>query len=299
MNDPYKSIIPLVELKSSLTDYKKFHQAVNKTFHNVEAKYYDEIHEEMWQNLPAQLNLLIGDLLNNSIDNEATELSLIDIGCGTGLATHLLLQTGISKKIKNITLLDTSPVMLSHALKRASGWNKTVTAFEGEIAELDGKFDFIIISSVLHHIPDLTSFVNSVAGKLYKGGILLCIHDPLQEAISSETYKNRCSEYFNIINRRRKNIVKRIFYGLKRRIIHANNPDFIGETNSILLNNNIIHTPLTEVEIWSITDIHVEGLPYASSQGISITWLQNELKQLELISYRTYSFFRINAAQAK
>jgi 2-polyprenyl-3-methyl-5-hydroxy-6-metoxy-1,4-benzoquinol methylase len=291
MPDPYKSILPLVKLKSSLADHEKFHREVNKTFHNIEAVYYDAIHREMWQNLPAQINLLISDLSAHQSAIGSGPLSLLDIGCGTGLATDLLLQTPVAKQIDRITLLDTSSVMLSYALKRSRSWKREVRTFEGEIAELDGQFDLIIISSVLHHIPDLGSFLNAVTAKLNKGGILLTIHDPLQEAIAGDMYKSRCREYQQVNNGRRRNIFSRVCRALKRRLFAVSDPDYIGQTNARLLENGIIHTPLTEVEMWSVTDIHVEGLPYASQAGISMAWLREQLPAFQLVNYRTYTFF--------
>jgi SAM-dependent methyltransferase len=293
MPDPYKSIIPLVKLKSALTDFEKFHREVNKTFHNMEAVYYDAIHREMWQDLPAQISLLINDLSAHRSAIGSGPLSMLDIGCGTGLATDLLLQTDVAKQIDRITLLDTSPVMLSYALERSRNWNKVVRTYEGEIAGLDGQFDLIIISSVLHHIPDLRSFLSSVTNKLNKDGILLTIHDPLQEAIAGDTYKNRCREYHRVDNGRKRNIFSRVYRAVQRRLFTGSEPDYIGQTNALLLENNIIHTPLTEVEMWSITDIHVEGLPYASQAGISIAWMQDQLPQLKRVNYRTYSFFGV------
>ncbi|MDB5145718.1 MAG: methyltransferase type 11 [Mucilaginibacter sp.] len=291
MHHVYKSIIPLVKLKSSLDDYKRFHDEVNKTFHNVEAAYYDVIHKEMWEDLPVQMNLLIGDLLGNKVVSSPGQLSLLDLGCGTGLATHLLLKTQLGARIKDITLLDTSPVMLSLAFERSKEWGRSTVIKEGEIPDIDKKFDLIIISSVLHHIPDLSSFLSSVTEKLNTGGILLTMHDPFQEAIANDIYRARCRDYRDIATRKNRNIINRFYQRIKRNMWPSERPDYISEVNSILLANKVIHTRLTEVEMWSITDIHVEGLPYASQAGISLQWLEQQLSLFILISYRSYAFF--------
>jgi SAM-dependent methyltransferase len=292
MKNPGQSIIPLMTLKSALKDARCFHDAVNKTFHNIEAKYYDELHQDMWKNLPLLFKLLTGDLVAKIGVHSPGPVKMLDIGCGTGLASDLVLQTALADKITEVTLLDTSPVMLEYALRRSEKWNRKIQVFEGEITGHDqAGFDLILISSVLHHIPDLDRFIHVVGSKLNKGGILLTIHDPLMEAVSGPVYKNRVANCRYSIAQQRKKIVNRVYQAIKRRIKLSNSPDFIGEANAVLLGDGIVHTPLTEVEIWSITDINVEDLPYSQQPGISLNWLIKSLPDFELINYRTYDFF--------
>ena len=61
--------------------------------------------------------------------------------------------------------------------------------------------------------------------------------------------------------------------------------------NQRLLKEKIIHTDLTEREIWSVTDIHVEGLPFSTNKGITITSLKEMLQNFDLVSVKTYCFF--------
>jgi SAM-dependent methyltransferase len=287
----YQSIVPLQQRKSTLTDVKLFHEAINVTFHNIEAKYYDRLHRDMWNDLRAPLELLVADLLADGGWLPGS-VRLLDIGCGTGLATELLLGTCLGTQITEITMLDTSSEMLQYAAGRAGKWGRETFFHEGGIESLPQQdFGLVMISSVLHHIPDLTAFMQTVGEKLKDGGILITIHDPLSEAIAGPCYQQRAAAYRLDRTAKRASFFPRLYFGLKRRIKARRTPDFIAEINTALLQKGVIHTPMTEVELWSVTDINVEDLPYAQQAGISIQWLAAQMTTFRRISFRTYGFF--------
>src|SRR5664279_699350 len=109
---------------------EEFHQSVNVLFHDFESEIYDQVHRDMWESLPRQFELLVGDWLR--CDSYAPrEIRLLDIGCGTGLASDCLLKTAIGDRIKTIDLLDTSQAMLQQTSLRASGWKEPSVCHEG------------------------------------------------------------------------------------------------------------------------------------------------------------------------
>jgi 2-polyprenyl-3-methyl-5-hydroxy-6-metoxy-1,4-benzoquinol methylase len=289
MNNHFQTLEPLVRQKSSLTSPQEFHAVVNVVFHDEEAKHYDKLHTEMWRSLPDKYKLLINDLGPDLKNRKG--LRLLDIGCGTGLATQILLNAGMNDLVDEVYLLDTSSVMLRQAAKRAKKWGKKTKTIHGDITAVIGKFDVIIISSVLHHIPDLGAFLHHVDCLQPQGGILITIHDPSSEAMHSKIYLNRCNEY-----QAHQQQVKRPLT-FKTRLINkitrllSPQKNYIDNVNTILLNKGVIHQPLTAEELWSVTDIHVEGLPYSANDGISKQMLTNALPVYQLISYRTYDFF--------
>jgi 2-polyprenyl-3-methyl-5-hydroxy-6-metoxy-1,4-benzoquinol methylase len=288
MNKYLSTLEPLIRLKSNTTDPSEFHAIVNVVFHDVEAKHYDQLHTEMWQSLLQQYKLLVNDL--QSYLKKGKKLSLLDIGCGTGLATQMLLDEGLNNLISEVHLLDTSSIMLQKAIKRANKWGKTTKTIHGDIGAVTGKYDIIIISSVLHHIPDLESFLNRLNELQPEGGILITIHDPSSEAMQSDIYFNRCQE-FNLHREQTKQtltLASRIGNKIKRTLWRQN---YLDKVNAVLLDRKIINQRLTPEELWSITDIHVEGLPYSANDGISKQKLTKSLRTYQLISYRTYDFF--------
>jgi 2-polyprenyl-3-methyl-5-hydroxy-6-metoxy-1,4-benzoquinol methylase len=245
----------------------------------------------MWANLPQQYQLTINDI--QEFFKGPNTLKLLDIGCGTGLATQMLLDTVANYKISEIHLIDISAQMLKKAAERSKSWNKMVKIVHGEIADLREMYDIIIISSVLHHIPDLNGFFEQVNSIQVKGGLILTIHDPSADALNSTAYSQRCHELqqhrMQTNNTRKKlSILRRGINKIKRTL---NPQDYIEKVNRELLKANIINQPLTAPEIWSITDIHVEALPYSASSGITKKFLEKALQNYKLISYRTYAFF--------
>lgn len=291
MNNAYKSLTALIEKKAIIKDPVKFQSIVNIIFHDHESEHYDKVHREMWESLPQQYQLLANDIIKFAPPKEG--LTLLDIGCGTGLAAQMLLNTVVGSKISKIHLLDTSGAMLKKAKQRFQQWHKNALFTQGDISQVTDKYDIIIVSSVLHHIPDITDFLANVAERQQKGGLFITIHDPSADAIKSDVYKQRCQEYQKYKNEApvlKHSIIKRTFNKIGRLLKPQ---DYIQKVNDELLKQNVIKEALTAQELWSITDIHVEDLPYSASNGISKELLTKALHSYTLLSYRTYAFYGI------
>jgi len=119
----YNTLNSLINKTGSRLSPGEFQEIINVIFHDIESNYYDSIHKDMWESLQEQIELLIEDLFRND-RSFSKNLSLLDIGCGTGLATHILLNSKIGDFVSNITLLDTSRNMLKQAEEKAKKWNK-------------------------------------------------------------------------------------------------------------------------------------------------------------------------------
>ncbi|RLJ79699.1 class I SAM-dependent methyltransferase [Pedobacter alluvionis] len=292
--DVFKSLTPLFEQKSNLDSIKDFHEKVNLTFHNIEAKYYDKIHAEMWINLPEQVDRIINHLSAWLNEQKIQKIKVLDLGCGTGLAAQLLIDSLVGRKIASMFLLDPSHAMLERAKKRSLKWNIPINSRCGYIEDVDEKFDLIITSSVLHHIPDIPQFISDIENRLNANGVFISLHDPLAEAIDSETYQNRTARLIQTTRANFQNrTLKQKIIGKIIRILKGNIKleTYIAEVNQELIHLNVINTHLTPAEIWSITDIHVEGLPYSANNGISLKNLEESVKELSLAYFNTYCFF--------
>src|ERR1700721_3015771 len=90
---------------------------------------------------------------------------MLDIGCGPGLATDMILRTELGPRIVQVDLVDTSKAMLARAEMRRREWGKPGERWEGLVESLTGRksYDLIVTCSVLHHVPDLPSFLGAVA----------------------------------------------------------------------------------------------------------------------------------------
>lgn len=268
---------------------EEFHAAVNVTFHNFEAEVYDREHSDMWESLPREFDRLANDCA--PVAESHDELNLLDIGCGTGLATDCLLKSGLAAKIRSIELLDTSRSMLKQAGKRAAGWNRPFAMNEGLIDDLPTgeKYSLIVTCSVLHHVPNLETFLRSVRRLQAKGGIYIHLQDPNGDHLSDPELLQRLAQMNS--KRRLPEFMRRLLPGkvlrrIYRGLIQKQDCAYCVKTNQELLNRRLIATPLSIAEIYSITDIHV-----SDGTGISIRQMKRWLPDYELISVRSYAYW--------
>jgi len=94
----------------------------------------------------------------------------IDIGCGSGRWAAL-----VSPRVGHLYLIDPSEAVLNVARKNLSAC-ANVTFHLASVAELpvdDNSLDFAYSLGVLHHVPDTTGAINSIARKLKPGAPFL------------------------------------------------------------------------------------------------------------------------------
>ena len=268
---------------------EEFHRSVNVLFHNFESEIYDREHRDMWESLPRQFELLVGDWLR--CDSLApVEIRLLDIGCGTGLASDCLLKTAIGDRIKTIDLLDTSRSMLQQASRRASGWKTPSVCHEGLLNALPPgvQYELIVTCSVLHHVPGLPEFLAGVSGLQGPGGVFLHLQDPNGDFLGDPELRRRMALAAQnpFMERLRRLTPRRIFRRIYRELTGRQGQDYLSKTNRVLIENGVVATPLSVHEIFSITDIHVQD-----GEGISIAGMKSWLPDYACISQRSYGFF--------
>src|ERR1700722_10013966 len=142
MNDPLAPIVEIMKRNKVIGSAKDFHAAVNVCFHRFESEVYDELHQDMWQSLPQQGNLLVDDCLRAGVPDQ---IRMLDIGCGTGLATDMILRTELGPRIVQVDLVDTSKAMLARADMRRREWGKPGESWEGLVESLTGRTSYDLI----------------------------------------------------------------------------------------------------------------------------------------------------------
>jgi SAM-dependent methyltransferase len=289
MNDPLAPVEAIMRRHGITSTPAEFHAAVNVCFHRFESEVYDEVHQDMWNSVPQEVELLASDCLK---DQGPSPLRMLDIGCGTGLALDSVMRSSLGPRVKEIDLLDTSTAMLARAQKRREQWGKTGRTVEGIVESLPSgvSYDLIITCSVLHHVPDLASFLKAVDSLQtgVPGALFIHLQDPNGDFLDDPMRAKRATEMAPAIpDSLARFKPARILARLKREIKGEQGQDYISKTNRELMQTGIISSPLSVEEIFSITDIHVRD------GGISIDRMKAWLPAYQLVSRRTYGFFGV------
>lgn len=119
-------------------------------------------------------NIFLANLVFQAVEKQIDLLSdkeILDFGGGTGL-----LSLPLVKQAEFVTLVDISEKMLEQArLKAGQQEIKNIQFLEQDLLAnpLDQQFDLIIVSRVLHHMPDLDATLSLFHQHLRENGQLL------------------------------------------------------------------------------------------------------------------------------
>jgi ubiquinone/menaquinone biosynthesis C-methylase UbiE len=161
-------------MRTDETLKQKIHDA-NVSVHRSEAKYYEQLHPEVYSKQEQKriverlkmIDALIADNRKNALD----------VGAGTGNLTGKLLQMSYK-----VTAIDISPEMCAILQKKyarsvASGKLTVVNQPIENLSFETGKFDLITLYSVLHHLPNYVGALENLSVLLKKGGVIYIDHE--------------------------------------------------------------------------------------------------------------------------
>ena len=156
---------------------KKIRDA-NIALHRYEAKYYERIHPEIYNE--HEQNRLIStlkkaDQLISKNSNETRRA--LDFGAGTGNITGKLLRLGY-----HVTAIDLSLEMCNILETKYATYvkSKKLVVINSAVEDLhfdEQTFDLITCYSVLHHLPDYVLAVRLLCSFLRKGGVMYLDHE--------------------------------------------------------------------------------------------------------------------------
>jgi SAM-dependent methyltransferase len=125
----------------------------------------------------------------------------LDLGCGDGILTDILLQhTGP----RSLVGIDLDPLE-TEAAARFPFYRRVHTCPGDDIPEPDGTFDFVLSNSVLEHIPDLEATIAEVSRVLKPGGrFLFTVPGPgFHENLAGSVFPHvDRAAYLDVIDRR-------------------------------------------------------------------------------------------------
>jgi SAM-dependent methyltransferase len=110
------------------------------------------------------------------LDRTGADLDVLEIGAGHGGYTEAVLAAGCA-----VTAVEMSGPALDRLVERF-GTNDRFRALldpDGSLSTVDGGHSLVLAVSVLHHIPDYLSFLDTAADRLRPGGTLVALQDPM------------------------------------------------------------------------------------------------------------------------
>lgn len=113
-----------------------------------------------------------------------------DLGCGSGVFTDLL-----SKRGYRCTGVDLSPGLIAAAKRKYSG----IEFIEGDVEKLpfpDASFDRVLLSGIVHHLPDPSRCAAEVFRILKPGGRFVAF-DPNRRNPFMYLYRDRSSPFYS------------------------------------------------------------------------------------------------------
>ena len=111
------------------------------------------------------------EVLQGSITSKT---KIVEIGCGTGINVGRILS--LQKLFTSYLGIDFSPDMLAIA-KEKFGHEKNITFIEGDArtVAIPQKYDLVLCTWVLSHIPEPSAVVNRFYKNLHKDGTMLFV----------------------------------------------------------------------------------------------------------------------------
>ncbi len=115
------------------------------------------------------------------------EISILDFGCGGGILSNSLAKLGF-----NVTGVDPSAEIIKVAQASCFA-NLKYQVQDDFISENIDKFDVIVVSEVLEHVPDLELFFLQIMHRLAPGGLVII--STINRTIESLVLAKFCAEY--------------------------------------------------------------------------------------------------------
>lgn len=293
-----KDLLALMERCGTKCDPEAFIAQISNVYHRIESNNYDEVHTEILH----EENTRLRRLLLKTIDSlSVNRLRAIDVGCGTGHASKILVSTCSSKEVGLwLVGIDLSMEMLSNcqSIYRKEELIKFSLAQGGiEIIKTgeDTGFDLVITSSVLHHIPNVYRFAQHISSILRPGGIWLMSHEP--NGFDSIAKLQMCRDNYARLLSLQKRIRRKLSSTFNFCYSDpSTKPQILDVVSQALLDEDVTHGyRLTRREVRGLIDIHTIN-PHPGSfnigyDGFSISNISENFAKfgLDLIHDETYS----------
>jgi ubiquinone/menaquinone biosynthesis C-methylase UbiE len=259
-------LIPCLKTKAKVNmDYPTtFVLRVNEIYHDLENTAYSQKHPEIFlEEKDRWINLL-----SRIITPNHKPLTIVDIGSGTGFVS-LQISTLLSP-LDNLIVSDLSQGMLDACMAALAktGCLCTITPLKLNgltIGLEDRSVDIMTMNSVLHHIPDISSFFAEAKRILKPEGLIIIGHEPNRQYYSNKKLQI-LSKTLTVLFCPRimvsSILTKTFLIELFRRILarfsqsSAQHLALVQDLNKQLRKEGFIQEQLSAAQITQIVDIH-------------------------------------------
>ncbi len=151
---------------SAITQQNTANRAPSRYISSLFDQYANHYDQHLTQHLNYQTHQLIFDFFNAE-EHDKKSLSILELGCGTGLCGEL-----ISPYANSLIGVDLSQRMLNIAAKK-NIYNKLIKADIFDLSNLEDQFNWLIAADVFPYCGDLLPLLMSCKNKLTPSGSLL------------------------------------------------------------------------------------------------------------------------------
>jgi SAM-dependent methyltransferase len=230
-----------------------FVRAVSNAYHELQASVYDRLHLEARNLVTREAAPMI-----DALDLPA-KASVLDIGCGTGFASGLILQR-VGARVEKLVCADVSAHMLEMCRRKFDGDGRVsyLRMDSRELRDRGEAFDLVVTCSVVHHVTDLESFFDDITALVADGGHYLMLDEPSASFQRNPECADLARRYAaHARARRRLRFLDPAAYASKlARLLRREKPFSVDAVNALLLEKNIIRHSLAPVEIGRLVDVH-------------------------------------------
>jgi SAM-dependent methyltransferase len=151
----------------------------NEAFFNEETtrRYVDVSPHVKYASLRRLYSQLAGNIFADAQKHSEVP-SILDLGAGEGSATLPFLELG-----GRVVAVDVSTSQLSELQRKCSRYKDRLEVRQldiGAALRSNERFDVVVMSSCLHHIPDYVSVIEAASNKLSPRGQFFCFQDPIR-----------------------------------------------------------------------------------------------------------------------
>jgi SAM-dependent methyltransferase len=214
--------------------------------------------------------------------------NVLDVGCGTGFESDLLLNT-IDNRVAKLTAYDPSAEMIALCRNRLRKFSQVSFCSRIEETYGGGPFNLLLTNSLLHHLPNIEQTVGSLLPHLSDDAVWLAGHEP-----SARFFRNHeCLELLDRYRRFRKHarwLAARNYTAQLRRLIRQSP---LSATADVAFERRLFRKRPSPIVIDKLVDFHVlhAGDDVSDGRGLDISRMQTWfMADWDLHWSKSYSF---------